>query len=297
MPAQMLSQNPGLREISPSITGGAVSAQGYWMPYRCAKAICATFCHSIAGALIPLFGPSFPSECAPAPPNATHCKTMVISQQIILKATEEVEKYRQGKDGGLIKAVGEISSSHRAVESYALRRKRESQTTLVPILPSQPRSAWTPVNGSATKGRMMKAPAPKIVCDNRESNKVLLGTSRSALPNQSAPSQNLCQKEKASISSPSRTEADVSEGNWRFKRRKRAFDESSTTHPPILHMEGRRGEESQQELEHLGVAAVLLSLATDVRDTASPSSPAVEMPDNDCPERHHQRKRPKALSF
>ncbi|KAM0484338.1 hypothetical protein ACHAPX_001761 [Trichoderma viride] len=27
-PAQMLSQNPGLREISPSITGGAVSAQG-----------------------------------------------------------------------------------------------------------------------------------------------------------------------------------------------------------------------------------------------------------------------------
>ncbi|KAK6448476.1 hypothetical protein FP744_10004726 [Trichoderma asperellum] len=297
MPAQMLSQNPGLREISPSITGGAVLAQGYWMPYWCARAICATFCHSIAGALIPLFGPSFPSECAPATPNATHCKTMVISQQIIIEATEEVEKYRKGRDSGLIKVVGEISSSHRAVESHTLRRKRESQTTLVSILPSQPRSAWTPVNGSATKGRMIEAPAPKIVCDNREDNKILLGTSRNALPNQSASSQNPCQKEKANISSPPRTEASFPEGNWRLNRRKRAFDESSTTHSPVLRMEARRGEKSQQELEHLGVAAVLLSLATDVRDTISPSAPAAEKPDNDCPERHHQRKRPKAFSF
>ncbi|RFU77271.1 apses transcription factor xbp1 [Trichoderma arundinaceum] len=35
---KMLDKNPGLRDISPSVTGGAVSAQGYWMPYRCARA-------------------------------------------------------------------------------------------------------------------------------------------------------------------------------------------------------------------------------------------------------------------
>lgn len=39
---------------------------GYWMPFRCAKAVCATFCYEIAGALIPLFGPEFPMECIPA---------------------------------------------------------------------------------------------------------------------------------------------------------------------------------------------------------------------------------------
>lgn len=83
MPAKMLNLNPGLKEITHSITGGSITAQGtvitlprrsnlanpfcpgYWMPYRCAKAVCATFCYHIAGALIPLFGESFPSECIP----------------------------------------------------------------------------------------------------------------------------------------------------------------------------------------------------------------------------------------
>ncbi|KAK0744144.1 transcription regulator HTH, apses-type DNA-binding domain-containing protein, partial [Schizothecium vesticola] len=37
-PAKMLNQNPGLRDITHSITGGAITAQGYWMPYDCAKA-------------------------------------------------------------------------------------------------------------------------------------------------------------------------------------------------------------------------------------------------------------------
>ncbi|KAL6898361.1 hypothetical protein GGI43DRAFT_385236 [Trichoderma evansii] len=204
-PAQMLSQNPGLREISPSITGGAVSAQG---------------------ALIPLFGPSFLSECAPAPLNSTQCKIMVISQQIILKATEEVDNYRRGQNSGLIQAVGEASSSHR-VESYTLRRKQESQTTLVPILPSYSHSSWTPINRTGINNCFMEAPAPKT-----------------------------------------------------SKRRKRAVDESNTMHSP------NEGEGSHQELEHLGVAEVLLSLATDVRDD-----------EEDFHERQRKRKRPKALSL
>lgn len=261
------------------------------MPYGCARAVCATFCHRIAGALIPIFGPSFPSECTPASINSPHCKGMVISQQVILRATEEVEKHRQGQNSGLIKAVGEISSSHR-VESYALRCKQESQTTLVPILPSQSRSAWTPVNGSITNSRLMEAPALKMGSDSREANKILVGASRSALPNQAVPSQNPFQKEKATISGQSRTEGNVSERKWGSKRRhKRVFDELNTMHSP------NEGERSHQELEHLGVAEVLLSLASDVRDTAYPSSLAVGMPDNDedFHERHRKRKRPKAL--
>ncbi|UKZ60150.1 uncharacterized protein TrAtP1_001433 [Trichoderma atroviride] len=259
------------------------------MPYRCARAVCATFCQKIAGALIPLFGPSFPSECTPAPFNSTHCKGMVISQQLILKATEEVEKYRQGQNSGFIKAVGELSSSRR-VESYTLRRKHERQTTRVPILPSQCRSAWNTVDGSVANRRAMETLAQKMVCESREANKMLLGASRSALLNPAVPSQTPCQKEKANTFGPPRTEVNVYEEEWGSKRRKRASDERITMNSPS------RGERLHQE-EHLGVAEVLLSLATDIRDTAPPSSLTVEMPnhDEDFHGRHRKRKRPKPL--
>ncbi|KAF2092183.1 DNA-binding domain of Mlu1-box binding protein MBP1 [Saccharata proteae CBS 121410] len=58
-PARVLNINPGLRDISYSITGGALSAQGYWMPFEAAKAVAATFCHPIRHALTPIFGPDF----------------------------------------------------------------------------------------------------------------------------------------------------------------------------------------------------------------------------------------------
>ncbi|KAL7899442.1 hypothetical protein HDV63DRAFT_416884 [Trichoderma sp. SZMC 28014] len=276
-PAQMLSLNPGLRELSPSITGGAVSAQGYWMPYHCARAVCATFCHKIAGALIPIFGPSFPSDCLPSPLISTHCRGMVISQQIILKATEEAKKYRQEQNSGRIKAVGELNSSHR-VENRTLRRK-QSQAALVPTLPSQGRSAWNTVDGSATK----EAPAPKMASNTRDANKILHGSSRTPLPNQAVPRQ----RDKVSIPVPgsSKTEGDVYDTEWGSKRRKRATMDSPSG-----------GEESLQE-EHLGVAEVLLSLATDVRDAAHPSSSAVETSDHgeDFHGRLRKRKRPKPL--
>ncbi|KAF5240280.1 hypothetical protein FAUST_4444 [Fusarium austroamericanum] len=92
IPAKMLGLNPGLKEITHSITGGSIAAQGYWMPYRCAKAICATFCHPIAGALIPIFGPGFPAMCIP--PGMPEYGRMVINQQIIIDATREAEIWR-----------------------------------------------------------------------------------------------------------------------------------------------------------------------------------------------------------
>ncbi|TQS38970.1 hypothetical protein Golomagni_00513 [Golovinomyces magnicellulatus] len=91
-PAKMLSQNPGLKEITHSITGGALIAQGYWMPFFCARDICATFCHHIAPALIPIFGPSFPSICV-HPTNPEYGR-MVISPETIAKATVQAEASR-----------------------------------------------------------------------------------------------------------------------------------------------------------------------------------------------------------
>ncbi|KAK3324679.1 hypothetical protein B0T19DRAFT_236069 [Cercophora scortea] len=90
--AKMLNNNPGLREISHSITGGAIKAQGYWMPYACARAVCANFCYNIAGALIPLFGPSFPADCTP--PESPDFSRWIIDPAIIARSTREANRYR-----------------------------------------------------------------------------------------------------------------------------------------------------------------------------------------------------------
>ncbi|KAK3390212.1 hypothetical protein B0H63DRAFT_108541 [Podospora didyma] len=90
-PAKMLNLNRGLRDITHSITGGSIKAQGYWMPFDCARAVCATFCHPIAGALIPLFGPNFPLECIPyGTSNYAH---MVIDKEIVLRSTRQAEAF------------------------------------------------------------------------------------------------------------------------------------------------------------------------------------------------------------
>ncbi|KAI0147598.1 hypothetical protein GGR57DRAFT_505497 [Xylariaceae sp. FL1272] len=92
-PAKMLNSNPGLKEITHSITGGSIMAQGYWMPYQCAKAVCATFCWSIAGALIPIFGPDFPSLCIA--PEAPDYGRMIIESAIVIQSTREAEHFRR----------------------------------------------------------------------------------------------------------------------------------------------------------------------------------------------------------
>lgn len=66
---------------------------GYWFPYRCARAICAKFCHHIAGALIPLFGPGFPAECTP--PDSPRYRRLDISQQLLAEAAKESVVYRR----------------------------------------------------------------------------------------------------------------------------------------------------------------------------------------------------------
>lgn len=119
MPAKMLNMNPGLKDITHSITGGAILAQGklsltpprttrrnprpknstpltppgYWMPYSCAKAVCSTFCYKIAGALIPIFGPSFPSLCTR--PDSPDYGRMIIDPALVREAAREAEANRR----------------------------------------------------------------------------------------------------------------------------------------------------------------------------------------------------------
>ncbi|KJZ79766.1 hypothetical protein HIM_00480 [Hirsutella minnesotensis 3608] len=59
---------------------------------KCARAVCATFCHDIAGALIPLFGPRFPLECTP--PDSQFFGDMVIDQRLVAQAKSEAEVSR-----------------------------------------------------------------------------------------------------------------------------------------------------------------------------------------------------------
>ena len=63
------------------------------MPYACAKAICATFCQPIAGALIPIFGPDFPSQCVSI--HAPEHGRMTIDHSIVAESTREAEGFRR----------------------------------------------------------------------------------------------------------------------------------------------------------------------------------------------------------
>jgi hypothetical protein len=63
------------------------------MPYKCARAVCATFCYKIAGALIPIFGPDFPSQCIP--PQTSEYGRMIINPQTIADAKRDAELSRR----------------------------------------------------------------------------------------------------------------------------------------------------------------------------------------------------------
>ncbi len=63
------------------------------MPYSCARAVCTTFCHHIAGALIPIFGPDFPAECLP--PHLSDYGRMVIDPELVVAAADEADRMRR----------------------------------------------------------------------------------------------------------------------------------------------------------------------------------------------------------
>ncbi|EFQ91409.1 hypothetical protein CFE70_005913 [Pyrenophora teres f. teres 0-1] len=115
IPAKALRENPGLKEISYSITGGALVCQGYWMPYHAARAIAATFCYDIRWALTPVFGDDFPSICLT--PNDPCFAKFLIDPAIVQYCAQETARFREL--GPLYKVQGvEVPSQ---VETAKLR--------------------------------------------------------------------------------------------------------------------------------------------------------------------------------
>ncbi|KUM61271.1 hypothetical protein ACN42_g5841 [Penicillium freii] len=135
-PAKMLNQNPGLRDICHSITGGALSAQGYWMPYEAAKAMAATFCWRIRYALTPLFGTEFPAMCIPPTDRKTHGR-MVIPPEIVQRATNTSNYYRsleiKSSTGTSPPTSNTPSSTHTLLHGMGLLTRQDSSLTLPPL--------------------------------------------------------------------------------------------------------------------------------------------------------------------
>ncbi|KAH9864019.1 hypothetical protein J1614_009952 [Plenodomus biglobosus] len=93
IPAKALRENPGLKDISYSITGGALVCQGYWFPYEAAKAVAATFCYDIRWALTPVFGDDFPDLCL-RPKDPRYAK-FLIEPEIVQYCTRETNRFRK----------------------------------------------------------------------------------------------------------------------------------------------------------------------------------------------------------
>lgn len=175
----MLDKNPGLREITPSITGGAVSAQGktayvvrnhlclamllignksgYWMPYKCAKAICATFCYPIAGALIPLFGPGFLSECRR--PGAPGYRDMTIDPHVIEEATSDAHAARSIRMQPNMALASRPAFEHRQhpdlearprQATYGNRHVMPEHGRVIQLSPQRAPSSWRAINTASS---------------------------------------------------------------------------------------------------------------------------------------------------
>ncbi|PLB34943.1 putative APSES transcription factor Xbp1 [Aspergillus candidus] len=134
-PAKVLNANPGLREICHSITGGALAAQGYWMPYTAARAIAATFCWKIRYALTPLFGVDFPNDCI-HPDNRNLFGRMIVSPQVIQMATRETSVYRCMERGEYVSSRmeggGHVSSREMvSFDSQSYRSCQDGSNTSV----------------------------------------------------------------------------------------------------------------------------------------------------------------------
>ncbi|OQE43186.1 hypothetical protein PENCOP_c003G06615 [Penicillium coprophilum] len=153
-PAKMLNQNPGLRDICHSITGGALSAQGYWMPYEAARAMSATFCWRIRYALTPLFGTDFPAMCVP-PTDRKSYGRMIIPPEIVQRATNTSNYYRslemKSSTAASSPAIKEPSSTHNLLRGMGLLSRKDS-LTLPPL--KIPRTQYAESNPSARDSSM-----------------------------------------------------------------------------------------------------------------------------------------------
>ncbi|KAM3425593.1 hypothetical protein BST61_g7540 [Cercospora zeina] len=131
-PAKALGANAGLKDLAHSITGGALVAQGYWIPYACARALCITFCYGIRWALTPVFGPTFINECLE--PGEQGFGSFKIDPEVVRCAAREAASWRPDNYGQ--RAVPASAAGHH----YCPPVPRSQPEGLVPSMPeAQPR--------------------------------------------------------------------------------------------------------------------------------------------------------------
>jgi hypothetical protein len=88
------------------------------MPHECARAVCATFCAAIAGALIPIFGPDFPSQCIS--PDAPGHGRMAIDPAIVAASRREAELYRRVfANANAARVNGYLPLHHQQMHNYS----------------------------------------------------------------------------------------------------------------------------------------------------------------------------------
>jgi hypothetical protein len=125
--------NPGLMEISHSLTGGNLEAQGYWVPFEAAKAIAAKFAHPIRYLLTPIFGHDFPAICVD--PNDPDYRDYKISPAIVQRCTEDARKL-------LVNSASVVANDPDVAKSGALPA-HESSETVTAEGSSEPNSSAT----------------------------------------------------------------------------------------------------------------------------------------------------------
>ncbi|KAJ2975677.1 hypothetical protein NQ176_g5389 [Zarea fungicola] len=135
-PSQMLDKNPGLREITPSITGGAVSAQG---------------------ALIPLFGPGFLSECRR--PGAPGYRDMTIDPHVIEEATSDAHAARSIRMQPNMALASRPAFEHRQhpdlearprQATYGNRHVMPEHGRVIQLSPQRAPSSWRAINTASS---------------------------------------------------------------------------------------------------------------------------------------------------
>ncbi|KAK6000738.1 hypothetical protein QM012_003463 [Aureobasidium pullulans] len=145
-PNKVLSLNNGLRELSFSITGGAIAAQGYWMPYGCARAVCATFCWHLRWALTPIFGPSFIRDCLP--PNHPGFARFMIESDVVRACAREAEGWRAGMSTNQYNIASGSTISAPAALIPRSEPMQLSEPKRLRARPTRPRVDTTAVLGS-----------------------------------------------------------------------------------------------------------------------------------------------------
>ncbi|KAH7328141.1 hypothetical protein B0I35DRAFT_403559 [Stachybotrys elegans] len=255
-PAQTFNKNPGLQEITPNITGGAVPAQGYWFPYHCAKAICAKFCYNIAAALIPVFGPDFPAECIP--PESPLYRRLEISKQVLAKSAELCAKDRITHT---IEPTSSYVSTERLSHARPERNKQMNEPQYDVKLP--PSQAYE-IHGQVERALLMGSPGfpeyhPAAISSPIPRN--LAGFARrdlrsdgcwdSGYPGAVGNRHTKSRKTSSKRRRPSGAETVPTTRAWEMEARKADSQELE-----------RHGKKARSDLDHYGAATILANLRT-----------------------------------